>query len=47
VRGFLSACGFAVAPYPLPDRGPDPFLNVNTPEQLAEAEGWLDTITDF
>lgn len=41
VRGFLAATGFAVVQYPLPERGPDPFFNVNTPENAAEAEGWL------
>lgn len=41
VRGFLAARGFAVATWRLPDRGPDPFFNVNAPADLAEAEAWL------
>lgn len=43
VRAFLAACGFAVVTFELPRHGPDPFLNVNTPEQLAEATAWLST----
>ena len=43
VRAFLAACGFVVVTFELPRHGPDPFLNVNTPEQLAEATAWLST----
>lgn len=41
VRAFLAACGFTVVKFPLRTGDPDPFLNVNTPEELARAEGWL------
>ncbi|MCX5479894.1 molybdenum cofactor guanylyltransferase MobA [Kaistia geumhonensis] len=41
VRAFLAATGFAVATWPLPAIGPDPFFNANTPDDLARAEAWL------
>lgn len=41
VRAFLAATGFAVASWPLPALGPDPFFNANTPDDLARAEAWL------
>ncbi|MBF0284945.1 MAG: molybdenum cofactor guanylyltransferase MobA [Magnetococcales bacterium] len=33
--------GAAVVEFPLPPHGPDPFFNVNAPEDLAQAEAWL------
>ena len=41
VRAFLAACGFTVVRFDIPAAAPDPFLNVNTPQDLAEAERWL------
>lgn len=41
VRGFLSTTGFTVVDFPVAAGKPDPFLNVNTPEDFAEAERWL------
>ncbi|BCP53296.1 molybdenum cofactor guanylyltransferase [Kaistia sp. 32K] len=42
VRAFIAASGFTVVHFPQPERGPDPFLNANTPDELAAAAGWLD-----
>jgi molybdenum cofactor guanylyltransferase len=39
VTDFTQAFGAAVVPFP--SGPPDPFLNVNTPEDLAVAEAWL------
>jgi molybdopterin-guanine dinucleotide biosynthesis protein A len=41
VRSFLATIGFTVVAFPFPASAPDPFLNVNTPEEHARAEGWL------
>ncbi|WP_354548980.1 molybdenum cofactor guanylyltransferase MobA [Kaistia defluvii] len=41
VRAFLASCGFAVVNFELPLHGPDPFLNLNTPEERDEADAWL------
>lgn len=41
VRGFLAATGYCVVRWPLNDAAPDPFLNVNTREDLAIAQRWL------
>lgn len=41
VRAFLSTTGFAVVDFPIPAGKPDPFLNVNTPEDFAAVERWL------
>lgn len=38
IRGFLAAYGFSVVDFPMSEPGLDPFFNVNTPEDLAEAE---------
>lgn len=38
VRGFLAAHGFTVVSFPYVTPGTDPFFNVNSPEQLAEAQ---------
>lgn len=43
VRAFLASCGFAVVNFELPPLGPDPFVNLNTHEELDEAEAWLST----
>lgn len=39
LKGFAEAIGWADAQWPIEPS--DPFLNVNTPEDLAEAERWL------
>ncbi|MCX5577494.1 molybdenum cofactor guanylyltransferase MobA [Kaistia terrae] len=41
VRAFLASCGFTVITFELPLKGPDPFLNLNTPEERDEADAWL------
>ncbi|MBZ9935511.1 molybdenum cofactor guanylyltransferase MobA [Mesorhizobium sp. BR1-1-16] len=41
VRGFLAAVGFSVATWPVAAGGPDPFFNVNAPDDLIRAEAWL------
>lgn len=41
VRAFLATTGFTVVDFPVPAGRPDPFLNVNTPEDFAQAERWL------
>jgi molybdopterin-guanine dinucleotide biosynthesis protein A len=41
VRSFLATIGFTVVSFPFAATAPDPFLNVNTPEEHARAEGWL------
>lgn len=38
IRGFLATHGFTVVHFAMPEPGLDPFFNVNTPEELAEAE---------
>ena len=40
VGAFIARHGAAVAEWPVDAR--DPFLNVNTPEELAAAEAWID-----
>ena len=41
VRAFAQAQGAQAAEFPVPPGGPDPFLNLNTPEDLLAARGWL------
>ena len=41
VRAFLASCGFAVVNFEMPPDGPDPFLNLNTPEERDEADAWI------
>ncbi len=41
VQDFAQAQGTRVVDIPLPPDGPDPFLNLNTPEDLATARHWL------
>ena len=38
---FASAHGARAVEFPVPPEGPDPFLNLNTPEDLAAARRWL------
>ncbi len=38
VGQFLSECGAAEVDFPLDEDGTDPFFNINTPEDLAEAQ---------
>lgn len=42
IRGFLAAYGFTVVNFGTPEPGTDPFFNVNTPDDLVEAERRLD-----
>jgi molybdenum cofactor guanylyltransferase len=39
LRGFAAEIGFRVAEWP--SEPIDPFFNVNTAEELAQAEAWL------
>lgn len=44
VRAFIARhpnLSVAFPPFPLGDETIDPFFNVNTPEELAQAEGWM------
>lgn len=41
VQGFAEAQGAVTVEFPVPPDGPDPFLNLNTPEELAAAARWL------
>lgn len=41
VRSFLATIGFTVVAFPFPASAPDPFLNVNTPDEHERAERWL------
>ncbi len=41
VRAFAQAQGARVVDFPVPPGGPDPFLNLNTPGDLATARRWL------
>lgn len=41
VEDFARAQGARVVDFPTPPGGPDPFLNLNTPEDLAAAARWL------
>jgi molybdenum cofactor guanylyltransferase len=41
VRSFLASVGFTVVAFPTTAGTPDPFLNVNTPAEHEETEGWL------
>lgn len=40
VRAWAAACDATICDFPAPEHGPEPFFNVNTPEELAEAESW-------
>jgi molybdopterin-guanine dinucleotide biosynthesis protein A len=40
VQAFAEAQGARVVTFAIPDGGPDPFLNLNTPEDLATARRW-------
>ena len=41
VQDFASAHGARPVDFPVPPGGPDPFLNLNTPEDVAQARRWL------
>ncbi|EYD76881.1 Molybdopterin-guanine dinucleotide biosynthesis protein MobA [Rubellimicrobium mesophilum DSM 19309] len=41
VQAFATAHGARPVEFPSPLDGPDPFLNLNTPEDLARARRWL------
>jgi molybdopterin-guanine dinucleotide biosynthesis protein A len=41
VEAFASAQGARAVDFPVPPDGPDPFLNLNTPEDMAQARRWL------
>lgn len=41
VQAFATAHGARSVDFPFPQGGPDPFLNLNTPEDLAEARRFL------
>jgi molybdopterin-guanine dinucleotide biosynthesis protein A len=41
VEAFARAVGARAVGFPRPADGPDPFLNVNTPEDLEEARRWV------
>jgi molybdopterin-guanine dinucleotide biosynthesis protein A len=41
VRAFTETIGARTVDFPVPDGAPDPFLNLNTPEDAAEARRWL------
>jgi molybdopterin-guanine dinucleotide biosynthesis protein A len=41
VEAFSTAQGARRVEFPIPPGGPDPFLNLNTPEDLAAAARWL------
>ncbi|MGB0694508.1 MAG: molybdenum cofactor guanylyltransferase [Rhodospirillaceae bacterium] len=38
---WVERCGAAVRDWPVPDEGPDPFLNINRAEDLALARQWF------
>lgn len=40
VLDWAAACGAGFCDFATPAAGPDPFFNVNTPEDLARAEAW-------
>jgi molybdopterin-guanine dinucleotide biosynthesis protein A len=41
VAGFAEAAGAVPVEFPVPPGGPDPFLNLNTPADLAAARRWM------
>jgi molybdopterin-guanine dinucleotide biosynthesis protein A len=41
VTAFTDPLGARAVDFPVPPGGPDPFLNLNTPEDLVLARRWL------